>query len=99
MRKEEEFLEIFTSINNVLPEMSIKTKKENEKVFLLISSNEFYKMSKKAVLRILQDTSEVLSCLPDNPKVNRLDVYFSQIKSLLLVLALSKKDMFLKEKL
>lgn len=97
MKKEKEFLEMFYSINNILPEISIKTKKDKEKVLLLISSNEFYKQSTKAVMRILEDTNNILSLLPDNPVVNKLDVCFSQIKSLLIVLALSKKDMFLKE--
>lgn len=95
--REEEFLKLFANINDILPEISIKTMKKNEKVLLLTSSKEFYKQSTKAVLRILNDADEILSRFPDNPVVNRLDICFSQIKSLLIALALSKKDMFLKK--
>ena len=97
MKKEEEFLELFANINNVLPEISIKMTKKKEKVLLLTSSKEFYKQSTKAVLRILNDADEILSRLPDNPIVDKLDICLSQIKSLLIALAISKKDMFLKK--
>ncbi len=97
MKKEEEFLELFANINNVLPEISIRMTKKKEKVLLLTSSKEFYKQSTKAVLRILNDADEILSRLPDNPIVDKLDICLSQIKSLLIALAISKKDMFLKK--
>ena len=80
-----------------MPEISIRMTKKKEKVLLLTSSKEFYKQSTKAVLRILNDADEILSRLPDNPIVDKLDICLSQIKSLLIALAISKKDMFLKK--
>ncbi|EPP35490.1 hypothetical protein CP10139811_1552 [Chlamydia ibidis] len=91
-----DFVKIVKDVERDFPELDIKMKIEKEKVVFLNSPLELYHKSISIILSLLNQIEMSLNLFPDSPVVESLEINNMKLKKALIMLILSRKDMFSK---
>ncbi|WP_100933921.1 virulence factor [Candidatus Chlamydia corallus] len=91
-----DFIRIVKDVEKAFPELDIKVKINKEKVTFLNSPTELYHKSISIILNLLNSIESSLNLFPDSPVVEELENNNLKLKKALIMLILSRKDMFSK---
>ncbi|ACZ33589.1 conserved hypothetical protein (plasmid) [Chlamydia pneumoniae LPCoLN] len=91
-----DFIRIVKDVEKAFPELDIKVKIDKEKVTFLTSPTELYHKSISVILNLLNSIESSLDLFPDSPVVEELEKNNLKLKKALIMLILSRKDMFSK---
>lgn len=91
-----DFIRIVKDVEQTFPELDIKVKINKEKVTFLNSPTELYHKSVSVILNLLSRIESSLGLFPDSPVVEKLANDHLKLKKALIMLILSRKDMFSK---
>lgn len=91
-----EFIRIVKDVEQAFPELDIRLKINKEKVTFLNSPSELYHKSISVILNLLSRIESSLNLFPDSPVVEELASNNLKLKKALIMLILSRKDMFSK---
>ncbi len=91
-----DFIKIVKDVEKDFPELDIKMKVHKEKITFLNSPLELYHKSISVILNLLNQIQTSLSLFPDSPIVEQMEHDNLKLKKALIMLILSRKDMFSK---
>lgn len=92
-----DFFEVIKSVDKSFPELNIKLKIHKNGVTFLNSPLELYNKSISIMLKLIHQIEKSLSLFPDSPIIENLEANHLKMKTALIMLILSRKDMFPKE--
>ncbi|SPN74182.1 hypothetical protein C10CP_0006 (plasmid) [Chlamydia serpentis] len=95
-QKTNDFIRIVKDVEKAFPELDIKVKISKEKITFLNSPTELYHKSISIILDLLSRIESSLNFFPDSPIVEELANNNIKLKKALIMLILSRKDMFSK---
>ncbi|ANH79178.1 virulence factor [Candidatus Chlamydia sanziniae] len=90
------FIRIVKDVEKDFPELDIKMKVYKERVTFLNSPAELYHKSISVILNLLNQIELSLNLFPNSPVVEELENNSLKLKKALIMLILSRKDMFSK---
>lgn len=93
-----DFVEIIKNVDKSFPELNIKLKVHKKGVTFLNSPLELYNKSISVMLGLLNQIESSLNLFPDSPIIESLENNNLKLKKALIMLILSRKDMFPKVK-
>ncbi|WP_041468118.1 hypothetical protein [Chlamydia felis] len=91
-----DFIKIVKDVEKDFPELDIKMKIHKEKITFLNSPSELYHKSISVILNLLNQIQTSLGLFPDSPIIEQMELNNLKLKKALIMLILSRKDMFSK---
>ncbi|ANG66612.1 hypothetical protein [Chlamydia gallinacea] len=91
-----DFIQIVKDVEKNFPELDLKMRVHREKITFMNSPIELYNKSISVILDLLNQIQTSLSLFPDSPIVEQLENNNLKLKKALIMLILSRKDMFSK---
>lgn len=88
------FLNVIKDVDKSFPELNIKLKIHKKSVTFLNSPIELYNKSIVVMLKLLNQIELSLNLFPDSPIVENLEDKNLKLKKALIMLILSRKDLF-----
>lgn len=92
----DDFIKIVKDVKKDFPELDLKIRVNKEKVTFLNSPLELYHKSVSLILGLIQQIENSLGLFPDSPVLEKLEDNSLKLKKALIMLILSRKDMFSK---
>lgn len=89
-----DFLNVIKDVDKSFPELNIKLKVHKKSVTFLNSPIELYNKSIVVMLKLLNQIEGALSLFPDSPVIENLENNNLKLKKALIMLILSRKDLF-----
>lgn len=89
-----DFLKVIKDVDKSFPELNIKLKVHKKSVTFLNSPVELYNKSIIVMLKLLNQIEVSLNLFPDSPVVESLENNNLKLKKALIMLILSRKDLF-----